>query len=459
MESNRLDYLLQRHLDMELATEERDELQVLLLSMPEARQEYWRQARMHAALRLLGEQCWGQRDSIAPRKLVRWRVPKVAWSVAAGVIFCAALLWQMGARDEKVAELVDAQRARWENSTLATEPGVSLGAGRLRLAEGLARIRFARGAELTLEGPAELELVGEQVCRLHRGSLVAHVPEAARGFSVLTPSATLIDHGTDFGVSMDVDGHARVHVMQGEVELRHVSGSKPMRLTTRQMTDITLHDLRPPRALETEPRLRDVRSVADGFTAELTTLAGRGAAAYVSEPRTGENQSGTLLLLKNCAEPGYGRKVLLRFDLRELLQPETIREARLVLNFSPTDLGYASHGGEALIAVYALTDDTADEWDAARVTWDRQPAFDSDSGRVDKSKAVRVGEFTVPRGVQSGSFVVDGARLVASLKADANGLLTLILVRENRIEVGGGLVLGIAGNRHPLLAPPTLRVR
>jgi hypothetical protein len=459
MESNRLDYLLQRHLDMELATEERDELQVLLLSMPEARQEYWRQARMHAALRLLGEQCWGQRDSIAPRKLVRWRVPKVAWSVAAGVIFCAALLWQMGARDEKVAELVDAQRARWENSTLATEPGGSLGAGRLRLAEGLARIRFARGAELTLEGPAELELVGEQVCRLHRGSLVAHVPEAARGFSVLTPSATLIDHGTDFGISMDVDGHARVHVMQGEVELRHVSGSKPMRLTTRQMTDITLHDLLPPRALETEPRLRDVRSVADGFTAELTTLAGRGAAAYVSEPRTGENQSDTLLFLENCAEPGYGRKVLLRFDLRELLQPETIREARLVLNFSPTDLGYASHGGEALIAVYALTDDTADEWDAARVTWDRQPAFDSDSGRVDESKAVRVGEFTVPRGVQSGSFVVDGARLVASLKADANGLLTLILVRENRIEVGGGLVLGIAGNRHPLLAPPTLRVR
>jgi hypothetical protein len=32
-------------------------------------------------------------------------------------------------------------------------------------------------------------------------------------------------------------------------------------------------------------------------------------------------------------------------------------------------------------------------------------------------------------------------------------------VRENRIEVGGGLVLGIAGNRHPSLPPPTLRVR
>jgi hypothetical protein len=38
-------------------------------------------------------------------------------------------------------------------------------------------------------------------------------------------------------------------------------------------------------------------------------------------------------------------------------------------------------------------------------------------------------------------------------------LLTLVIVRENRIEVGGGLVLGIAGNRHPMLPPPTLRVR
>ena len=459
MDSNRLDYLLQRHLDVELTPEERGELQLLLLSMPEARQEYWRQARMHSALRLLGEQCWGEFGSIAHRKPFRWQVHKVAWFAAAGLILCAALLWLMRGRDGKLAELVDVQRARWENSTLPTEPGGRLGAGRLRLAEGLARLRFVRGAELTLEGPAELELVGEQVCRLHRGSLVAHVPEAARGFSVLTPSATLIDHGTDFGISTDADGQARVHVMQGEVELRHVSGSKPMRLTTRQMTDITLHDLLPPRPLETEPRLRDVRSAADGFTAELTTLAGRGGAAYVSEPRTGANQSDTLLLLKNCAEQGYGRKVLLRFDLRELLQPEAIHEARLVLNFGPTDLGYASHGGEAHIAVYALTDDTADEWDAARVAWDRQPAFDEDSGRVDESKAMRVGEFTVPLGVQSGAFIVDGAGLVESLKADANRLLTLILVRENRIEVGGGLVLGIAGNRHPVLPPPTLRVR
>jgi hypothetical protein len=225
------------------------------------------------------------------------------------------------------------------------------------------------------------------------------------------------------------------------------------------MTDITPQDVLPPRPLELEPRLREGSSSSATFTTELTTLTGRGAAAYAAEPRTGENQSGSLLLLKNCAEPGYGRKVLLRFDLRELPAQDPIHEARLVLNFGPTGLGYASHGGDARIAVYALTDEAADEWESSMLTWDTQPAFDADPGRVDEAKAERVGEFIVPRGLQSGSFVVDGPRLAARLKSDKNRLLTLLLVRENRIEVSGGPVLGIAGNHHPLLPPPTLRVR
>lgn len=385
-------------------------------------------------------------------------------AVAAVLIASSLMILQRYAAHGSIAELIEVRQARWESSNLPTEPGSRLAKGRLCLAEGLARLRFGRGAEVTLEGPAVLELLGEQVCRLHRGSLLAHVPELARGFSVLTPNATLVDHGTDFGVSTDVDGHARVHVMRGEVELQHASGAKPVRLTTQQMTDITLQELLPPRPLEAEPQLRAGRAPVDRFTAELTTRAGSGAAAYVSEPRTGENQSDTLLLLKNCAEPGYGRKVLLRFDLRELANARAIgvgaiQDARLVLHFGPTGLGYASQGGEAMIGVYALTDEAADEWQAHRVTWETQPAFEPESGRVNEAKAVRVGEFTVPHGVQTGSFSVEGPRLLAMLKSDANGLLTLILVRENRIEVGGGLVLGIAGNRHPSLPPPTLRVR
>lgn len=462
MDTMRLNHLLQRHLDADLTPGERDELQTLLLSMPEARREYWRQARRHAGLRLLGEQSWGQRDAAPRRKTLRWQLRHFARAAAAAAVLAVAglVFVRMGRdRSAEMAVMIETQGARWESSTLPTEPGSALGPGRLRLAEGLATLRFARGADVTLEGPAELELMGAQVCRLHRGSLVAHVPEQARGFSVLTPSATLIDHGTDFGISTDAIGHANVQVMQGEVELRHASGAPPLRLITREMAAITPERLSAAMPLEAEPRRPSAQLESAAFDSEISTRAGRGAAAYVSEPRTGGNQSGTLLLLKHCAEPGYGRKVLLRFDLAELADAASISQAKLTFHLAPSGYGYASHGDAARVVVYALTDDAADLWDAADLSWDSQPAFDPSAGRVDESKAERVGEFIVPRGVQTGLFSMEGAALIARIKADPNRLLTLILVRENCIEAGGGLVLGIAGNRHPVLPPPALRVR
>jgi hypothetical protein len=180
---------------------------------------------------------------------------------------------------------------------------------------------------------------------------------------------------------------------------------------------------------------------------------------YVSEPRTAGNQSATLLLLKNCMEEGYGRRVVLRFDLGGLPDAAALGRARLTLNLAPSGFGYASQGDDARVAVYAVTRDDADLWDAAGLVWAEQPAFDPDAGRVNEAEAVRVGEFTVPRGVQTGSFVVEDQRLLERIRCDSNRLLTLVLVRENPIRVGGGVVLGIAGNRHPTLSPPRLEVR
>ncbi len=464
MDTTRLDHLLQRHLDVEITPQERDELEALLLFVPEARLEYWRQARAHAALRLLGEQAVGKRDSIARRQPFRTRVRRIVWgasaaAVAVVVLTGLSLVRMRKASSEGIAVMTETQGARWESCTLPTERGSVLGSGRLRLAQGLAMLRFARGAYVTLEGPAELELIGVQLCRLHHGSLVAHVPEHAKGFSVLTPSATLIDHGTDFGISTDEFGYANVQVMKGEVELRHANGAPPLRLTTQEMVTVTPERLLPAMSLETEPRRPSTGVENEVFVTEITTRTGRGAAAYVSEPRTERNQSNTLLLLKHCAESGYGRKVLLRFDLAALPEAASISQAKLTFSFAPSGYGYASHGDDARIVVYAVTEDRADLWDAPGLSWDSQPAFHPSAGLVNESNTVRVGEFIVPRGVQTGVFSVESPELIERIKTDSNRLLTFILVRENRIEQGGGLVLGIAGNQHPALPPPTLRVR
>ena len=458
--------LIQRHMAGLLTEDEAGVLQTRLKSDTDLRRLYLHYMNLDVAL----EAQAGSRDRAidllraAPltenKPAGRWLSWRPLAAAAAGIVMTSvAALWAWNAKVFAIAEIVETQGARWESSTLPTEPGSVLGSGRLRLAEGLARLRFARGADVTLEGPAELEVIGAQVCRLHRGSLVAHVPEQARGFSVLTPRATLIDHGTDFGISTDETGHANVQVMQGEVELRHASGAPPLRLMTREMAAITPEKLLPAMPLEAEPRRPSTPVESEPFTTEITTRTGRGAAAYVSEPRTERNQSSTLLLLKHCAEPGYGRKVLLRFDLATLPDAASISQAKLTFSLAPTGYGYASHGDDARIGVYALTDDADDLWNASALSWESQPAFDPSAGRVDESKAVRLGEFTVPRGVQTGLFSMSNPQLIERLQADPNRLLTLILVRENRIEQGGGLVLGIAGNQHPILPPPALRVR
>src|SRR4029078_7631852 len=83
-----------------------------------------------------------------------------------------------------VATLTSTKSAKWSGGTLATEDGARLGAGRLHLAEGVARLTFASGAEVSLEGPAELELVSRERCVLSSGRLVASVPSSAIGFVV-----------------------------------------------------------------------------------------------------------------------------------------------------------------------------------------------------------------------------------------------------------------------------------
>src|SRR6185295_17502394 len=96
---------------------------------------------------------------------------KQRWvKVALAMTACIAVLaagWGMGrwqgetsiSSVSTVATLVDAKGARWDSGTLPTEVGAALSQGRLRLAAGLAVLEFRKGARLTLEGPADLELV------------------------------------------------------------------------------------------------------------------------------------------------------------------------------------------------------------------------------------------------------------------------------------------------------------
>src|SRR5262249_25961196 len=130
----------------------------------------------------------------------------------------------------QLGTLTAAKSCKWEAGSLPTEDGAQLSAGRLRLAEGIARIVFTNGAEITIEAPADLELVAVERCILHAGRLVAKVPAQASGFIVDTPTAVLKDLGTEFGVHVKDARTADVQVFNGIVDAQHRGSGEVERL-------------------------------------------------------------------------------------------------------------------------------------------------------------------------------------------------------------------------------------
>lgn len=125
-----------------------------------------------------------------------------------------------------VTRLID---VAWGTGQPQFEVGDALPPGRLNLATGFMQIEFFCGATVILEGPATIDLHSPLTARVRRGRLRAQVPPAARGFSLEVDDMTLVDLGTEFGLSVSDQG-ANIQVFDGEVEL-HPQGGLPRRLT------------------------------------------------------------------------------------------------------------------------------------------------------------------------------------------------------------------------------------
>lgn len=126
------------------------------------------------------------------------------------------------AMPEFIAKITGTTDCRWTadaNEPIATL-GSHLAAGRtLKLAKGVAEITFHVGAKVLLEGPSHFEIKSPTAAFLHSGKLTARVPERAHGFVVDTPSARVVDLGTEFGVEAAESGETEVYVFRGLVEL------------------------------------------------------------------------------------------------------------------------------------------------------------------------------------------------------------------------------------------------
>jgi len=97
------------------------------------------------------------------------------------------------------------------------------------LATGQIRLRFVSDVLVTLAGPAELEMLDPMRVRLLSGQLKAVVGERAKGFTVETPEARIVDYGTEFGVDTDKTGVTDVVVFRGSVDVMESSGTNNLK--------------------------------------------------------------------------------------------------------------------------------------------------------------------------------------------------------------------------------------
>lgn len=91
---------------------------------------------------------------------------------------------------------------------------------RVKLKRGLLQLTFATGAKVVVEGPADFVATTATEATLSEGRIAAAVPRFARGYTILTPTAEIVDLGTEFGVNVDDKGTSEVHVFDGDVVAR-----------------------------------------------------------------------------------------------------------------------------------------------------------------------------------------------------------------------------------------------
>lgn len=274
MHDQRIDYLIDRHLDGALTAEEAAELNQIVLSSAQARARFWHLAGFHAIIREWGAETWGQPgEAPGSTKVVAFPVRRVLQGLAAAAALAAALLvlrhFQppafpppaspqnvaiqarpgLGGDEEEedpdhgagmstapadavtqngAAVITRASGAVWSPGEPARGAGTVLPPGWLRLESGLVQIDFYSGARVILEGPAEFNVISDFEAQCRFGRLSASVPEQAHGFKVVTPGMTVVDLGTAFGCNVPRNGLPDVHVIEGRVSLwtSRVSGKE-----------------------------------------------------------------------------------------------------------------------------------------------------------------------------------------------------------------------------------------
>ena len=220
---------LSRLVDGLLDEEEAAELEALLRSNPAARDYYRRYLATH--LDLAGH---FERDTIADRPSTPARPRRTALLLATAALLPLAsglgLWWMIKSTTPLpgppplITTAVSpgpvlAVTARTEGVLWSLPdspaPGLKLRSGPARLDSGLLTIDLVGGQSMTLQAPAEFELLTETEMYLVSGDASFRMPEGGNRYIIRVPGGAVVDLGTEFSVNVAADGTADIHVFEG----------------------------------------------------------------------------------------------------------------------------------------------------------------------------------------------------------------------------------------------------
>jgi hypothetical protein len=461
-----------------LTEAERARLEELVLSDPEACQAYVENLHQHACLtwsaghldtsaepvreascELAADPARSEGVSLAAdRRMPRWLATLLSSAAALLVGLWSGWAMTGSVNTWSVATLTRCKACTWSGGTLPIESGARLVRGTMRLASGIAQVRFDSGALATVEGPAVLEIVSSRRCVVHAGRVMAEVATRTT-FFVESRRVSVRGSDTTFGVNVESADVTEVQAFRLPVTALLASGrtlevepGTVLRINKGHLVQFSADDDGLP-AWEPIPLPRGATMV------QISTANGCGRDAYIESRDVAAPRNPALLLVKSILplDQKCQRKVYLGFDLSTVAGRE-ILDARLELTMCPVRNTFASMFPDATFAVYGLTDNTLDGWDDRSLTWQNAPANAPGGTALDQRKVTLLGRFLVEQGVQQGTFSINGAALADFLRRDHNGPATLIVVRETTDTYQKSLIHGFASRFHPQLPPPTLKL-
>jgi len=246
MDEPELRKLISRWLDGAIGPDEHRELEAILKENPDARRVYLECMSVHAELcnsataqeylqELTGVDAERSHPGSAFPRKDRFAFQKWGFFAISACLLLALGIWQwsvlreqhlaqgdMVANELAILDVVEpiSQGCRWYVEQAQRTHAKSYRAGDVvRVTAGKLKLHYTHGTTVVLHSPAAYELISEMKSRMLLGRLTATVSDAGKGFSVLTPQATVIDLGTEFGVSVDNIGATDVVVFKGEVDV------------------------------------------------------------------------------------------------------------------------------------------------------------------------------------------------------------------------------------------------